>query len=94
MSPRSNRLWQCGNHIPVHLALGRTQRDALTHAFQCQRWRHKKLNSGDDNTPAFIGVTWKCGNHSNPTHVARTQAERRQFTRTENCTNWSTGFVD
>jgi len=94
MPPNSNKLWQCGNHIPVHIALSPIQKKYYTNAFDCKKWRSKKLDPVDDENQQFLGVTWKCGNHTNPAHVARTKDEKKNFTKTEKCKNWHTGLID
>lgn len=94
MPPNSNKLWQCGNHIPVHTALSPTQRKEFTVAFNCKRWRNRKIGPVDDHNQAFLGVTWKCGNHTNPTHVARTKDEKKNLTKTQKCKNWGASLID
>jgi hypothetical protein len=88
MPPNSTKLWQCGNHPSVHLAVNSTQKKAYTIIFGCKDWKSKPKE------PQPFLITWKCGNHTNPVHVARTKDERKNLTKKEKCKNWSPSFID
>ena len=94
MSPNPNRLWQCGNHIPVHVAMGNAQRKEFSANFQCKKWREKKLPANDPVAGGLLPVLWKCGNHSSPAHVAHNGAEKDNFTQNFNCKKWHVVFAE
>lgn len=92
MPPNSSKIWQCGSHIPVHIALNPLQKKEFTNAHGCKRWRNKKLVS--DNNQLLLSVNWKCGNHTNRPHIAHTRAERETLSQTEHCTKWHVILIE
>ncbi len=87
MAPQSNKnkLYHCGNHVPMHFAL-EEQKKEFSESLGCIKWRPSKKDGDPKKPKVNVTVTWICGNHKK--HIAESTEEQKELQETKGCMNW------